>query len=205
MNHNHKIRSVLTTVVLALGLPSFGFAQSLYPEPDLRMKEGDWLVECYGPESRNGNCQLYQRVLMNNATVIAMVFTVAYSPDGRGLFLQMALPLGSNLSAGARVTFGNAFDKNIPFSRCTDQGCIVEGEITPSLLQAMRVTSAGFIGVETGAGPLNIPISMNGFSAGIDRIAPISVPSSTLSTPSLELPVEEPEATSPELAPVTGN
>lgn len=147
-------------------------AQSAYPEPDLRLVEGDWLVECYGAESRNGNCQLYQRVLMNNGTEIALVVAIAYAQDGSGPFLQMALPLGSEISSGARIEFSDVIDLEIPFTRCTDQGCLVEGQLTEGLLNAMKNADAGFVTIQRGGQPLRIPLSLSGFPEGISRISP---------------------------------
>ena len=111
---------------------------------------------------------------MNNATQIALVLSIAYTPDGAGPFMQLALPLGSDINSGAQLSFGSTFNQNIPFTRCTDQGCLVEGQITESLLGAMRTASLGNVGVVTEAGAINIPISMAGFASGMDRLKPTS-------------------------------
>ncbi|MFT4706414.1 MAG: invasion protein IalB [Yoonia sp.] len=151
---------------------NISFAQSAYPEPDVVLSQEDWLIECYGAESRDGNCQLYHRVLMNGGTAIALVFTVAYPAGSDDPFLQMALPLGSDIAFGAKLTFGDGFSQNIPFTRCTDQGCLVEGAITANLLQEMRKTPTGFVEIINSVGPLRIPISMLGYTAALDRISP---------------------------------
>jgi invasion protein IalB len=194
--------AILTFTAMWIGTSA---AQSAYPEPDVVIAQDDWLIECYGPESRNGNCQLYHRVLMNGGTQIAVVFTVAYPSGSDVPYLQIALPLGADIAFGAKLSFGAEFDRNIPFTRCTDQGCLIEGAVTSNLLQSIRNASTGFVEIINDAGALQIPISLRGFSSALDRISPAAQAPVAQDITDIEIPVGPAVEIDPDFTPLTGN
>lgn len=75
--------------------------------------------------------------------------------------LQMALPLGINIARGVKITIGE-FNEDLSISRCTAQGCLVEGAASDELLAALRQGSTGRITVyslDDNAIDLNLPLT----------------------------------------------
>jgi len=167
--------------LLLLALPVSIHAQPRFPEPDSRTDIGDWVVECYGvgPKAR---CQVYQRILMNKGTSIAMVATFAYKPAGNEeLAYQIAVPLGVEVSKPALMALGPDYAIALPISRCTQQGCLLEGTISGDALdRLLAAKTASITVVNPNAGNFQIPMSLDGFARSLASIAP---PSTNASEP----------------------
>ena len=189
--------------VIAVGS---AFAQTLsFPEPVSRTPVQDWLIECYQTPRSPNDCQVFQRVTMNNSA-IAMVATFAYTTPTQ-LEIQMALPLGLDITQGARFAVGPDYAITVPISRCTQQGCLVEGTVTDELTDKFLTgTQATVTVVVPGRGDFQVPFSLNGLTEALDAIRP--------APPIQREPEPEPEAITPPqtgtvndttLAPVTGD
>lgn len=182
-------------------------AQESYSPPSSRVAFDDWLVECFDRNEIGQECQVYQRVIMNNGSAIAMVATLAFVPPDNYLGIQVALPLGIDLKEGATITIDDDASLDVSISRCTQQGCLFEGTVTDALELALREgKSASVTVIVPSEGDFTIPLSLNGFSAALDEIAPIQppledlpeAPPSAIEAPSQEEPVDN------TLRPVTG-
>ncbi|WP_339760165.1 invasion associated locus B family protein [uncultured Sulfitobacter sp.] len=184
-------------------------AQQTYPEPKTRNAVGDWVVECFEPNSIAQECQLYQRVLMNNGSAIAMVMVMAFGPPNNTLYIQAALPLGISVANGVNVRIDDAVSLNIPISRCTQQGCLIEGEVNETLENAMRLgTEAAITVLNPTEGAFVIPMSLSGFNEALTEIEPGNtdpglVQTDNNSDPSLVLDNSEEEQVDNTLSPVT--
>tara|TARA_R100001230_G_C5686714_1_gene196463 strand:- start:1219 stop:1842 length:624 start_codon:yes stop_codon:yes gene_type:complete len=199
----------LSASLLALGFGiQFATAQETYNPPASRVAYNDWLVECFERNEIGQECQVYQRVIMNNGSAIAMVATLAFVPPENYLGIQVALPLGIDLKRGATITIDDDASLDVGISRCTQQGCLFEGTVTDALEMALREGEAASVTVTVPSeGNFTIPLSLNGFSAALDEIAPIQpsledlseAPLTSMEAPSQEEPVDN------TLRPVTGS
>ncbi|PHP26232.1 invasion associated locus B family protein [Limimaricola cinnabarinus] len=181
-----------------------------YPEPLSRVEIGDWVVECFDEALSSEQCQIYQRILINGGTAIAMVTTMAYGADGV-LSMQIALPLGIDLAEGAVISVA---DRGflLPIDRCTKQGCLVDAAVPAGLMDALQGGSEASITVSNpSSGDFAIPLSLAGFGDALSRITPPPAPPSDDPAEEPEPSVlPEPEADDPDgidaaLAPVTGD
>ena len=192
--------------VLGAGLQAAA-AQEDYSPPSSRVAFDDWLVECFDRNDIGQECQVYQRVIMNNGSAIAMVATLAFVPPDNYLGIQVALPLGIDLKEGATITIDDDASLDVSISRCTQQGCLFEGTVTDALELALRAGKAASVTVIVPSeGDFTIPLSLNGFSAALDEIAPIQPPVEELSEAPpapIEVPSQE-ETVDNTLRPVTG-
>lgn len=199
----------LSASLLALGFGiQFATAQEAYNPPASRVAYNDWLVECFERNEIGQECQVYQRVIMSNGSAIAMVATLAFVPPENYLGIQVALPLGIDLKKGATITIDDDASLDVGISRCTQQGCLFEGTVTDALEMALREGEAASVTVTVPSeGNFTIPLSLNGFSAALDEIAPIQpsledlseAPLTSMEAPSQEEPVDN------TLRPVTGS
>ena len=161
---------LILAVVLALsGAGAMAQARD-YPQPLTREAVGDWMVECFDAQPTPDTCQIYQRMLTGGGTDVVMVTTLAYR--GPDLHLQMALPLGVDLVEGAVIDHG-AEAVRLGIARCTGQGCIVDGPVDAALLDGLARGESAAVRVSVPAqGPIDIPLSLQGFSQALARIAP---------------------------------
>ncbi len=157
-------------ILPVMSLPENAGAQETFPEPDTREEIDDWVLECYRALDQ---CQVYQRVLINSGSAIAMVSTMAWDTDEDVLRVQLALPLGIDLSAGASISIDGAEPSKLPVGRCTQRGCLIEGHITDQLVSRLRAGTAAIMTVvNPPEDPFPIPMSLRGLDAALNRIVP---------------------------------
>lgn len=206
-------RALLAGVFAALSALPLA-AQDRFREPESKVDVGDWSLECYLNEDRTPQaCQAYHRVLMDNATRIALVTSFAVPADGAGVFYQIALPLGIDLMAGVTMTVDGDYSVKIPVTRCTLQGCLMEGRLTAAPYDALTAGKAAtFTVVIPDQGVLAIPMSLIGFGEAIRRIRDAAQPAPSAeqevapTSPAPDVPLSDlqPNGIDPALAPVTG-
>jgi hypothetical protein len=108
---------------------------------------------------------------MNNATQIALVATFSLPSSGQGLLYQISVPLGIDLLSGVTMEVDTEYSVKLPVTRCTLQGCLMEGRLTDAPYDALMTGEAGKLVVRIpGQGALEVPMSLDGFSATIDRL-----------------------------------
>nr|WP_282960704.1 invasion associated locus B family protein [Actibacterium sp. MT2.3-13A] len=128
-------------------------------------------MECF--DAPVGQCQIYQRILINNGSAIALVATFAWDEARQAMRTQIALPLGIDLEKGATIATDTGYSIAVRLSRCTQQGCLIEGTVPEDLLQAFsRGGSASISVTNPGQGAFAIPLSVKGFAEAMARIRP---------------------------------
>lgn len=149
-------------------VPAAAAAQPTAPTADRRTptstKFSDWTMECFEPAIEGLGCQATHRVIAGEGAQVVMVFSVA-SATNDAANVQIALPLGISLQAGIQLVVGTGYQANIPLSRCTPQGCLIEGKASAELLAALRRERAGTVLVRNEKGePIELPFSLIGFT-----------------------------------------
>lgn len=139
-----------------------------------RSTVGDWAVECaVGDGPAAGGCQLYQRVLTQDPNTAAMVAAFAWAPTEQALLAQISLPLGSDLTQPPVLSVDGEVAASFVWSRCLISGCLIEAALPPALVAVLaRGENATLTVVQPNAGGIQIPLSLNGFAAGLGRIMP---------------------------------
>ncbi|MDF3384597.1 hypothetical protein HKX24_16570 [Sulfitobacter sp. M85] len=165
--HWSKVHAFVSIALMASPVQG----QSNYPMPIQRDSYNDWVVECFEPNDLGQECQIYQRLLLNDGSAIAMVATMAYDPSDTSLLMQFALPLGINIENGVVINIDEDIELSVPISRCTKQGCIFEGVATPGLRDALiEGKTASITVVDPTSQPFVIPLSLSGFGDALDQI-----------------------------------
>ncbi|KIN71518.1 Invasion associated locus B [Sulfitobacter guttiformis KCTC 32187] len=163
-------------------------AQDRFRAPESREDVEDWSLECYlNQDGTPQACQAFHRVLMDNATRIALVASFAVPAEGNGVLYQIALPLGIDLTAGVLMTVDGDYSVQVPVTRCTLEGCLLEGRLTAAPYDALLTgTSASFTVRILGQGELVIPMSLAGLATSIQRISAAAKPAPPPAPPSPE-------------------
>jgi len=133
----------------------------------------DWSVHCVAQALPP--CEMLQ-VSQDKAGKLVTRFAIAYLPRQDRYALQLTVPLGVSLAKGVRITASDYAAQALPYVRCDNSGCYVEGAIEQGALDKLghsaaqaRLTIASVDGRE-----INLPLSLRGFSdarSAMDRLA----------------------------------
>jgi invasion protein IalB len=122
---------------------------------------GVWELQCVaGASSRR--CQTVGRVQSPDGKQVILVMSLA--KIAKTTSMQLAVPLGVAVQPGVKIEIDGAYSKTMPISRCTAQGCLVEGTVPAEMIKAMVIKATASIHVTTPEGktiPLALPL--NGF------------------------------------------
>lgn len=141
-------------------------------KPERTEDHGSWQVQCFGAVASGARCQIAARVATGNGAQTVLVFALAPAGDGDAFDVQIALPLGFAIGKGVELAIGGDYQANIDVSRCTAQGCLIEGRATPQLITAMRRgRDVGFKVRTPDDQVVQIPLSLQGFTAALERLA----------------------------------
>lgn len=136
-------------------------AQTAAPAP-----AGEWTLECVDGSTSGSKkvCQAIVRSAIGNQ--VALVLSIARNAKGE-VQMQMALPLGFAVQRNVEIAVGG-FKSEMKVSRCTAQGCLVEGTVPDGFLDALREQSAGTARVFTVEGkPIDITLPTKGADAAL--------------------------------------
>lgn len=169
------VRSLYVMVLCsALALAA---APSSLAQDENKEKFGDWEVNCGKPPgAREEKCALVQSVIDEERSNVGLrvVFLLA---SGGQMVLRVVAPLGVLLpfGLGLRIDDEPIGDKPLPFIRCRPMGCISEIVVKDALLAKMKTgKTALFIIVETKEEGRAIPVSLKGFSKGLEKLTALS-------------------------------
>ncbi len=161
------------SVFSGIAATSAAFAQQgNIPELD-REEFGDWVVQCFAGSTSIEDCQLYQRVTTGDGEFTAMVVTFSWNAEQGSFETELALPLGVLLSFPPLLSIGPEYTANLAWSRCTSDGCLVEGTPNANVYELLKSnTQASITVMHPTDGQVVIPVSLNGFNEALARIAP---------------------------------
>ncbi len=132
----------------------------------------NWVVECGNPAQAVKQCQIVGKTASADQKQTILVFSIASSPDKKTMLYQAALPLGISLQNKVQISIGEKFKTEIAISRCTQQGCLLEGNLDPQFLEAMKKGGDAKFTVTTPEGSqIPIVLSLEGFSEALSALS----------------------------------
>ena len=159
--------------------PTSGFSQTAAkPEAAVqsspkvsRQQHGDWMLECYDPAVNGMSCQIQQRVVHNESGQTIMQMTLSHNPKDNADIVQYVLPLDFLLAPGVGVNVGD-YQAVARVTRCTAQGCIIEGKTEDAFIKAMKAaTEQGrFIMMSRAGKKVGINFSATGFTKAYNEM-----------------------------------
>lgn len=159
--------SVVVGAILSAGFVSTAAAQSA-----VRSKHGDWEMRCETPPgAAREQCALIQSVAAEDKPNMNLVVIVLKTADGKSRLLRVIAPLGVLLPSGLGLNIDSADKGRAGFVRCLPSGCVAEVVMDDKLLETLKSgKTAVFILFETPEQGTGIPMTLNGFREGFERL-----------------------------------
>lgn len=135
-------------------------------------KYGDWEMRCETPPgAAKDQCALMQSVAAEDKPNVNLVVIVLKTADGKSRLLRVIAPLGVLLPSGLGLKVDQADIGRAGFVRCLPSGCVAEVVMEDKLLDQLRAgTNATFIIFQTPEEGIGIPLALNGFKDGFDKL-----------------------------------
>ncbi|MBZ9701741.1 invasion associated locus B family protein [Mesorhizobium sp. B2-8-1] len=128
---------------------------------------GTWKTECLEKVAKP-NCQAIVRSAVGDQ--IALVLGIARTAKGRVL-MQMAVPLGLAIERGVTIKVGT-YSNVFPISRCTAQGCLIEGEVPQPFIDALQKGVGGAAIIYSSDGQaIKLPLPAQSFAEAYASIS----------------------------------
>jgi invasion protein IalB len=159
------------SVILALVLIA-GFAAPAAAQGVVKGKFGDWEMRCETPPgAARDQCALMQSVAADDKPNVNLVVIVLKTADGKSRLLRVIAPLGVLLPSGLGLKVDQTDIGRAGFVRCLPSGCVAEVVMEDKLLDQLRTaTSATFVIFQTPEEGIGIPLAINGFKEGFDKL-----------------------------------
>jgi invasion protein IalB len=159
------------SVILALVLMA-GFAAPAAAQGVVKGKYGDWEMRCETPPgAARDQCALMQSVAADDKPNVNLVVIVLKTADGKSRLLRVIAPLGVLLPSGLGLKVDQTDIGRAGFVRCLPSGCVAEVVMEDKLLDQLRsATSATFVIFQTPEEGIGIPLTLNGFKDGFDKL-----------------------------------
>lgn len=172
-------RSLLAASIIALlslGSSAAWAQEESTPAPPQTQVEHfqDWEVHC-GAEAAGSetHCEMLQTVNRKGSDQPIMRIAIGYPPQTSGPVAIFVLPLGMRLPPGVqfKVDSGNAV--RFPVQLCVTQGCRADLPLKDDMVRQLRAGHQATVTIHEPRGePLDLPISLMGFTAALERISP---------------------------------
>jgi len=155
--------------LLALGFLSAGPAAA---QGVIKETHADWQIRCDTPPGAKAEqCALVQSVTAEDRPNVGLSIIVLKLADNKSRLLRVLAPLGVLLPAGLGLRIDDAEIGRAGFVRCLPDGCVAEVVMDENLLTKMRTgKNAVFIIFQTPEEGIGIPVSLNGFGPGFDKL-----------------------------------
>jgi len=165
LRFNGFAASILTLALLGGGTPAA--AQGVVKET-----HGDWQIRCDTPPgAKSEQCALVQSVTAEDRPNVGLSIIVLKLADNKSRLLRVLAPLGVLLPAGLGLRIDDAEIGRAGFVRCLPDGCVAEVVMDDNLLTKLRTgKNAVFIIFQTPEEGIGIPVSLNGFAPGFDKL-----------------------------------
>jgi invasion protein IalB len=138
----------------------------------VKSKHGDWELRCETPPGASREqCALLQSVAAEDRPNINLVVIVLKTADAKSRLLRVIAPLGVLLPSGLGLKIDDTDVGRAGFVRCLPTGCVAEVVMEDKLINQMKTGgTATFIIFQTPEEGIGIPLTLNGFKEGFERL-----------------------------------
>lgn len=169
----------MTAIALVAGLAlggGYGMAQTATETPSsLTETYGDWVVRCVSPAAVEGQpvparvCEMTQELQQQNTG--QRVLAVSVQKTESATRLTIVAPFGLLLSEGVKVSVADAELVSADFRTCLPAGCIAVSTLEEATLTSLAAGDQAVVAmVDTNAQPVNINVSLAGFTNAWNRL-----------------------------------
>jgi invasion protein IalB len=138
----------------------------------VRSVHGDWQIRCDTPPGAQAEqCALIQSVTAEDRMNVGLTVIVLKTADQKSRLMRVLAPLGVLLPSGLGLKIDQADVGRAGFVRCLPNGCIAEVIMDEKLIAQLKAGQAAtFIIFQTPEEGIGIPVSLNGFGQGFDKL-----------------------------------
>jgi len=168
--HRGARRGFAATVLAATVLAAL--AGSAFAQGTVKSVHGDWQLRCDTPPGAQAEqCALIQSVTAEDRPNVGLTVIVLRTADQKSRLMRVLAPLGVLLPSGLGLKIDDADIGRAGFVRCLPNGCVAEVVMDENLTNQFRNgKTATFIIFQTPEEGIGIPMSLNGFGEGFDRL-----------------------------------
>ena len=134
-----------------------------------------WEQRCEKTEDGKDPCQLFQLLKDADGNNVAEFSLFALPPGGQAAAgATVVAPLETLLTAGLTIAIDSAPAKIYPFTFCAAEGCVARVGFTSEELAQFKKGAKAVVTVVPAAAPdkpVNLDVSLKGFTAGFDAVA----------------------------------
>lgn len=168
--HHRAVRAIAAQALLAASM--LWLAGSALAQGTVKSVHGDWQLRCDTPPGAQAEqCALIQSVTAEDRPNVGLTVIVLKTADQKSRLMRVLAPLGVLLPSGLGLKIDDADIGRAGFVRCLPNGCVAEVVMDDNLLNRLRSgKSATFIIFQTPEEGIGIPMSLNGFGEGFDKL-----------------------------------
>jgi len=168
--HRGVRRGFAATVFAATVLSAL--TGSALAQGTVKSVHGDWQLRCDTPPGAQAEqCALIQSVTAEDRPNVGLTVIVLRTADQKSRLMRVLAPLGVLLPSGLGLKIDDADIGRAGFVRCLPNGCVAEVVMDENLTKQFRSGKAAtFIIFQTPEEGIGIPVSLNGFGEGFDRL-----------------------------------
>jgi len=169
----HAVRTVKAAAGTAIAVALiFGIADPAQAQGAIRSVHNDWQVRCDTPPGAQGEqCALIQSVTAEDRANVGLTVIILKTADQKSRLMRVVAPMGVLLPSGLGLKIDNTDVGRAGFVRCLPNGCVAEVMLDDTLIGQLRTgKSATFIIFQTPEEGIGIPLSLNGFGEGFDKL-----------------------------------
>jgi invasion protein IalB len=170
-SRHHSIARAITAGAL-LAASVLCFAGPALAQGTVKSVHGDWQLRCDTPPGAQAEqCALIQSVTAEDRPNVGLTVIVLKTADQKSRLMRVLAPLGVLLPSGLGLKIDDADIGRAGFVRCLPNGCVAEVVMDDNLVNRLRNGKAAtFIIFQTPEEGIGIPMSLNGFGEGFDKL-----------------------------------
>src|SRR5690349_14863485 len=163
-------RWLILAILGALSL--LGSAASVNAQGAVKSVHGDWQIRCDTPPgAKSEQCALIQSVTADDRPNVGLTIIILKTADQKGRLMRVLAPLGVLLPSGLGLKVDGNDIGRVGFVRCLPNGCVADVVMDETLTGKLKSgKDAVFIIFQTPEEGIGIPVSLNGFSQGYDKL-----------------------------------
>jgi invasion protein IalB len=144
--------------------------------PAVQTLSNAWSVSCASGASGSAlECQMSQNLTESKTGQRVLTVTIRKQPKDGALAMLLALPHGLFIPAGATYQIDSGEKKTVAIQTSDQNGAYAAVPLSADLVKVLKTGTNLNIGMESVTRKaVTIPVSLNGFTAAIDKLAAIN-------------------------------
>lgn len=157
---------------IGLAATILAFSSPASAQGVVKSTHGDWQIRCDTPPgAKSEQCALIQSVTAEDRPNVGLTVIVLKTADQKSRLMRVLAPLGVLLPSGLGLKIDGTDVGRAGFVRCLPNGCVAEVIMDEKLTGQLKDgKSATFIIFQTPEEGIGIPVSLNGFGQGYDKL-----------------------------------